>query len=274
MQSNIFTYCGNGKSHKNISATRELELVTAAKAGNKQAAQELIEHHVALIKMIIKKSSAALYVNIDDLFQEACIGMLKAMKKFDPKYDVRFSSYAYKWIKAAIDEYRVKNSGIIKMYTTKAQKKAFFNISKYKKDIECHDFMTDCEVAVFADLLQISEEDVRSVETRMMGSNASFTEYISDPSGKVSGHGQYTPNYAIDYESDFTSDVELIEESKMLNHAINTLDKRKQDIIRSRWLSDDVTTFQQLAKKYNVSLQRIQQLESIALKEMHQIIST
>jgi len=202
---------------------------------------------------------------VGDLIQEGNIGLMKAIKRFDSVHKVRLVSFAVHWIRAEIHEYILKNWRILKVATTKAHRKLFFNLRKNKKRLG---WFTHDEVKRVAKDLDVSPEVVVEMESRLHGQDVSFDLPIDDDEDN-----NYSPQAWL-MNSSRTPEAELIKETEAQKHhhalfkGLDKLDERSLDIIQSRWLVDKKATLQELAAKYEVSAERIRQLEAVALKKL------
>ncbi len=230
-----------------------------------KSAKKLVLFHLRFVVHIAKNYSGYGLPQAD-LIQEGNIGLMKAVKKFNPLFKVRLISFAIYWIKAEIHEYILKNWRIVKIATTKSQRKLFFNLRKTKKKIG---WFSEKEVNLIADKLSVSIKDVREMESRMSAQDMTFDLPMDDDNIDVSKC--YTPsNYLWDKFSNFSY---LYEKLNWNNYILNKLkkallflDNRSRHIIKSRWLyTDKKCTLQQLAKYYGVSAERIRQLEKNAM---------
>ncbi|RLR17932.1 RNA polymerase sigma factor RpoH [Sodalis-like symbiont of Bactericera trigonica] len=203
-----------------------------------------------------------------DLIQEGNIGLMKAVRRFNPEVGVRLVSFAVHWIKAEIHEYVLHNWRIVKVATTKAQRKLFFNLRKTKQRLG---WFNQEEVEMVAKELGVTSKDVREMESRMAAQDMKFDPTPEDDARE----GQ--PMAPMLYLQDKSSDLaDGIEEDNWDDHAadklsaaLEGLDERSQDIIRARWLDDDnKSTLQELADRYGVSAERVRQLEKSAMKKM------
>ncbi|MGP1931674.1 MAG: RNA polymerase sigma factor RpoH [Arsenophonus sp.] len=204
-----------------------------------------------------------------DLIQEGNIGLMKAVRRFNPEVGVRLVSFAVHWIKAEIHEYVLRNWRIVKVATTKAQRKLFFNLRKNKKRIG---WFNQNEIDIVAKELGVTSKDVLEMESRMTAQDMAFD---------INDDGENTTIAPVLYLQDKSSDfADIIEEDNWENHstdkltqALHTLDERSQDIIRTRWLDDEnKTTLQDLADKYSVSAERVRQLEKNAMKRLRSVM--
>ena len=250
-----------------LQADEERELAEELRdTGDLQAAKKLIMSHLRFV-VHIAKSYAGYGLPHADLIQEGNIGLMKAVKRFDPSVGVRLVSFAVHWIKAEIHEYVLRNWRIVKVATTKAQRKLFFNLRKNKKRLG---WFSHDEINHVANELGVSSSDVVEMESRMSMQDQAFDLAGDDDD---SGAASYAPMH---YLEDKSSDVaDYVEEqnwehhaNRKLNAALSGLDVRSQEIIRARWLNEEKTTLQDLASHYDVSAERIRQLEKNAIKKL------
>ncbi len=264
----IETYMQSAYSIPMLTAERERELAQRLYSENDlQAAQELIMSHLRFV-IHVAKGYAGYGLPQADLIQEGNVGLMKAVKRFNPEVGVRLVSFAVHWIKAEIHEFVLRNWRIVKVATTKAQRKLFFNLRKNKKRLG---WFSNDEVNTVAETLGVTTKDVLEMESRMSNQDQAF-ELSSDDDDGVSS-GSFSPaQYLEDKQSDLATSVEdkNWEEhaNNRLSNALVGLDERSQDIIRTRWLTDEKTTLQDLADKYQISAERVRQLEKNALNKL------
>jgi RNA polymerase sigma-32 factor len=265
----IESYMQSAYSIPMLTAEREHDLATRLfNEDNLQAAQELIMSHLRFV-IHIAKGYAGYGLPQADLVQEGNVGLMKAVKRFNPEVGVRLVSFAVHWIKAEIHEYVLRNWRIVKVATTKAQRKLFFNLRKNKKRLG---WFSNDEVSTVAKTLGVTEKDVLEMETRMSSQDQAF-ELSSDDDDSVSSLGSFSPaQYLEDKESDLAT---LVEDKNWEDHsnqklafALTGLDERSQDIIKTRWLNDQKRTLQELANQYGISAERVRQLEKNALSKL------
>ncbi|MCL1038891.1 RNA polymerase sigma factor RpoH [Shewanella corallii] len=235
--------------------------------GDLQAAKMLIMSHLRFV-VHVAKGYSGYGLPQADLIQEGNIGLMKAVKRFDPEVGVRLVSFAVHWIKAEIHEYVLKNWRIVKVATTKAQRKLFFNLRKAKKRLG---WFTDDEVSMVAENLGVSKQDVTEMESRMSAQDPAF-DLASD---NDDDSNDFAPAlYLEDHSSDIAAQVENDnwenDSQTRLLSAIKTLDERSQYILQTRWLDENKATLQELADKYQVSAERIRQLEKNAMNKLKQ----
>ena len=240
--------------------------------GDLSAAKQLIMSHLRFVAHIAK-SYSGYGLPQADLIQEGNIGLMKAVKRFDPTVGVRLVSFAVHWIKAEIHEFVLKNWRIVKVATTKAQRKLFFNLRKNKKRLG---WFNQAEVSTVASELGVSEKEVREMESRMSGQDMGFD--LTGDDNDDAPTSTYSPvQYLTDGSADLAEDVEQQQWQEQshtrLFSALKTLDERSQDIVSARWLSDDKATLQELAEKYSVSAERVRQLEKTAMKKLQSAMS-
>ena len=235
------------------------------KNGDLTAAKQLIMSHLRFVAHIAKGYSGYGLPHAD-LIQEGNIGLMKAVKRFNPDVGVRLVSFAVHWIKAEIHEYVLKNWRIVKVATTKSQRKLFFNLRKNKKRLG---WFSSEEVGIVARELGVSEATVKEMEMRMSANDMAF-DLSSDQDDESS---KYSPSLFLeDKGSDHASQIEqedLDHDSQYKLHtAMKTLDERSQYILQTRWLDENKMTLHELAAHYNVSAERIRQIEKTALSKL------
>ena len=228
------------------------------------AARKLVMSHLRFV-VHIAKSYSGYGLPQADLIQEGNIGLMKAVKRFDPSVGVRLVSFAVHWIKAEIHEFVLKNWRIVKVATTKAQRKLFFNLRKAKKRLG---WFTHEEVKTVADELGVSTKEVLQMEARMSSQDQAFDLSADDDESGSFAPVQYLEDKSADVETTVISDDWDANATKRLYSAIKTLDERSQHIIETRWLADDKTTLQDLADKYQVSAERVRQIEKNEMKKL------
>ncbi len=233
------------------------------------AARDLVMAHLRFV-VHIAKGYTGYGLPLNDLIQEGNVGLMKAVKRFDPNYDVRLVSFAVHWIRAEIHEFVLKNWRIVKVATTKAQRKLFFNLRKAKKSLA---WLSADETKAVAEDLGVSAKEVTEMEKRLHSRDAIF-----DPAPDADDERSFTPAaYLPSPDSDpavlvETSDWNSDATARMAS-ALKTLDDRSRDILEKRWLTDDKKTLHELADVYNVSAERIRQLESNAINKLRNAMS-
>lgn len=230
-----------------------------------EAARQLIMHNLRFV-IKVARGYSGYGLPLADLVQEGNVGLMKAVKRFNPEINVRLVSFAVHWIRAEIHEFILKNWKIVKVATTKAQRKLFFNLRSKKKRLA---WMNQEEVSDIANDLGVTNKDVMEMEKRMSGQDIGF-----DLSADTDEDNTYSPNQFLQSEQ-VDDPSELLESSDWDSHtrslfanAMSTLDERSKDILASRWLVDEKATLQELAAEYNVSAERIRQIESNAIDKL------
>ena len=249
-----------------LTAEEELELASRLKKDNDlEAAKKLILSHLKLV-MKIARSYSGYNLPHADLVQEGNIGLMKAVKRFDPDRGVRLVSFAIYWIKAEIQEYVIKNWRLVKTATTKAQRKLFFNLRSLRKTLQP---LKPEDIKSIAEELKVKEEEVKEMEYRLNG-----REIAIDYSDDESEDDHYKPISYLQDDSLSPSDQLEQDETKennfsLLRHSLKELDDRSRAIVEARWLSSNKSeTLHELAAKFNVSAERIRQIEQNALTKL------
>ena len=233
--------------------------------GDLEAARELVMTNLRFV-VHVARGYSGYGLSMPDIIQEGNIGLMKAVKRFDPDIGVRLVSFAVHWIKAEIHEYVIKNWGIVKIATTKAQRKLFFNLRKSKHDLG---WLSNDEAVAIAKDLDVDVSAVYEMEKRLGSRDMSFDMPVDETSEEsyvapASYLYQHGADPAVLLEN---SDWEGHEQD-ILADAMAELDERSQDILSSRWLVEKKATLHELAERYNVSAERIRQLEQSAMKKL------
>ncbi len=233
------------------------------------AARELVMAHLRFV-VHIAKGYTGYGLPLADLIQEGNVGLMKAVKRFDPEYDVRLVSFAVHWIRAEIHEFVLKNWRIVKVATTKAQRKLFFNLRKAKKSLA---WLSADETRAVAEDLGVSEKEVTEMEKRLHSRDTIF-----DPAPDADDDSNFTPAaYLPAPDSDPAVQVETADfnddATSRMAAAMNILDDRARHIIEARWLTDDKKTLHELAEVYGISAERIRQLEANAIAKLRNAMS-
>ena len=249
-----------------LTREEELELTQEFfKTEDVKLAHKLVISHLRFV-VHIAKSYAGYGLPLADIIQEGNVGLLKAVKKFDPEKGVRLVSFAVHWIRAEIHEFILKNWRIVKIATTKAQRKLFFNLRSKKQSTG---WLTDDEAKKIAKDLDVSVKEVMHMENRLNSTDSAFDlgaddeddERAFSPSQYLEDHS-FSPELIVEQEN-----YEQINHGALLKGVAN-LDRRSQEIIRSRWLDDEKLTLNELADKFDISAERIRQIEATAFKKL------
>ena len=201
-----------------------------------------------------------------DLIQEGNVGLMKAVKRFNPEVGVRLVSFAVHWIKAEMHEYILRNWRIVKIATTKAQRKLFFNLRSNKKSLS---WLTSEETRVIAEGLGVSEQEVTRMEGRLAASDMAFDGYAdADEEESAVAPAAFLAQENTDPAELVAAEDTSADHSRRLFEALSGLDERSRDIVERRWLSEDKVTLHDLADEYEVSAERIRQIEKSALNKL------
>ena len=234
------------------------------------AARKLVLAHLRFV-IYVAKTYSGYGLPEADLIQEGNVGLMKAIRKFNPEMGVRLVSFAVHWVKAEIHEYVLKNWKIVKIATTKPQRKLFFNLRSKKKGLG---WLTEEEVESMAKDLGVKPSEVREMEKRLSGTDMPFDPLVDSDDDEAS----YSPSQYLEDEDANPADIfakESLDETNtsQLYEAINQLDDRSRDILQDRWLADEKLTLHELAEKYDISAERVRQIEKNAMKKVKQSFS-
>jgi len=249
-----------------LTLAEEQALATSFRNENDlDAAKKLVMSHLRFV-VHVARSYNGYGLQVGDLIQEGNIGLMKAVKRFDPGVGVRLVSFAVHWIRAEMHEFILRNWRIVKVATTKAQRKLFFNLRKSKKRLG---WMNDAEVTAVANDLKVSKREVLEMESRLSGRDVGFDAPTDDdndnaPPSPAAYLVAHNADPALVYERDNHDGNQL----EILRDGLADLDARSRDILKRRFLGEPKATLQELADEYGVSAERIRQLEANALKKM------
>ncbi len=233
------------------------------------AAKALVVSHLRFV-VHVARGYQGYGLGMGDLIQEGNIGLMKAVKRFDPDQGVRLVSFAVHWVRAEMHEFILRNWRIVKVATTKAQRKLFFNLRKSKKRLG---WMNDAEVTAVAKDLNVSKREVLEMESRLSGRDIGFDAPDEDndnaPPSPVAYLRDASDDPAMAYERESHEDDQL----ELLREGMAELDARSRDILKRRFLGEPKATLQELADEYGVSAERIRQIEANALKKMRSLFA-
>ena len=235
--------------------------------GNLQSAHKLVTSHLRLVaKIAMGYRGYGLPVN--ELISEGNIGLMQAVKKFDPDKGFRLATYAMWWIKAAIQEYVLRSWSLVKMGTTSAQKKLFFNLKKIKNQIAPgqEGDLRDEQVKEISKRLEVDSDEVVNMNRRMMGQEKSLNDPIKV--GETEEWQDWLTDEALDQELLFSQQQEYNDKKELLNSAMKILNDREKEIIIARRLTEDPSTLEDLSKKFKISRERIRQIETKAFEKL------
>ena len=229
-----------------------------------EAAKELVLSHLRYV-VRVAKGFTGYGLPVSDLVQEGNIGLMKAVKTFDPDRGVRLVSFANHWIKAEIYDYVIRNWKIVKVATTKAQRKLFFNLRKSRKKLE---WLTADETNQLAKDLDVPVKTVTEMEKRLTGKDVAFDTGHDDEDEFSASPAGYLPDMRYNPEQIAMQKSEIAHRDENIGIALENLDDRSRDILQRRWLSETKATLTELADEYGVSAERIRQIERAAMDQM------
>jgi RNA polymerase sigma-32 factor len=248
-----------------LSREREQELAQRLRdAGDLAAARELVLSHLRFV-VHVARGYSGYGLPLGDIVQEGNIGLMKAVKRFDPALGVRLVSFAVHWIRAEIHEYVLRNWRLVKIATTKAQRKLFFNLRRMKKNLA---WLTHEETQAVAKDLGVRPEEVTEMEQRLASRDLSFDPVPDADDDEGYGPAAYLPAPDADPAEMVADDESERDTSAHLASAIEALDPRSRDIVRRRWMADGKATLHDLADEYGVSAERVRQIEAAAFRKL------
>ena len=235
--------------------------------GNLKAAQKLITSHLRLVAKIAM-GYRGYGLPVSELVSEGNLGLMQAVKKFNPEKGFRLATYAMWWIKASIQEYILRSWSLVKIGTTTAQKKLFFNLKKIKNQLSANNQgdLSPKHVDEIARRLNVKKEEVVSMNRRLLGKEKSLNDPIKDEDGTE--WQDWIVDGKLDQELKLSQDQEFNERKKLMNDCIDILNKREKEILTARRLSENIATLEELSKKYKISRERIRQIETKAFEKL------
>ena len=235
--------------------------------GDLKSAQKLITSHLRLVAKIAM-GYRGYGLPVSEIVSEGNIGLMQAVKKFEPEKGFRLATYAMWWIKASIQEYILRSWSLVKMGTTTAQKKLFFNLKKIKNQISAHntgDLRVD-QVEEISKRLNVKKDEVVSMNRRLLAKEKSLNDPLKDDDG---GEWQdWIVDDKIDQELKISYQQELTQRKKLMEDSMGILNPREKEILKARRLSEEVSTLEDLSKKYKISRERIRQIETKAFEKL------
>ena len=234
--------------------------------GDLKSAEKLVTSHLRLVAKIAM-GYRGYGLPISELVSEGNVGLMQAVKKFDPEKGFRLATYAMWWIKASIQEYILRSWSLVKIGTTSAQKKLFFNLKKLKNQIapRSEGDLKQKHVDEIANRLNVSEEEVISMNRRLHGKEKSLNDPIGDDGGQWQ---DWLADKSMDQELKTSQEQELKERRDLLKESMYVLNNREKEIIHARKLSEEPSTLEELSKKYKISRERIRQIENRAFEKL------
>ena len=268
LESGLSNYLAQIKKFPMLSAEEEYMLAKSwQNRGDLKSAQKLVTSHLRLVaKMAMGYRGYGLPVS--ELVSEGNIGLMKAVKKFDPEKGFRLATYAMWWIKASMQEYILRSWSLVKMGTTTAQKKLFFNLKKLKNQLSTStsgDLKPE-HVDEISKKLNVKKEEVVSMNRRLYGKEKSLNAPIKNEDG--SEWQDWIVDNNLDQELKFSQEQEFNQRKKLMNDSIDILNPREKEILVARKLSENVATLEELSKKHKVSRERIRQIETKAFEKL------
>ena len=237
------------------------------KRGDLKSAQKLITSHLRLVAKIAM-GYRGYGLPVSEMVSEGNIGLMQAVKKFEPEKGFRLATYAMWWIKASIQEYILRSWSLVKMGTTAAQKKLFFNLKKIKNQLSANnagDLRTE-HVEEISKRLNVKKEEVVSMNRRLLGKEKSLNDPIKGEDGTE--WQDWIVDNKTDQELKLSHEQEFSQKKKLMDNSISILNPREKEILTARRLSDDIATLEELSKKYKVSRERIRQIETRAFEKL------
>ena len=234
--------------------------------GNIKAAEKLVTSHLRLVaKIAMGYKGYGLPVN--EMISEGNVGLMQAVKKFEPEKGFRLATYAMWWIKASIQEYILRSWSLVKIGTTTAQKKLFFNLKKIKNQIapQSEGDLKNEHVAEIADKLDVSKEEVVSMNRRLSGKEFSLNTQVGEDGDEWQ---DWLADKELDHDLKFAHQEEMEQRKDLLKNSIKVLNNREKEILYSRRLTDNPTTLEDLSKKYKISRERVRQIENKAFEKL------
>jgi RNA polymerase sigma-32 factor len=268
---NIESYISSAYQVAMLSPEEERSLaIRLRNHGDLEAARQLVMSHVRFV-IRIARGYTGYGLPLPDLIQEGSVGLMKAVRRFDPGMGVRLVSFAVHWIRAEIHEYILRNWRIVKVATTKAQRKLFFNLRSAKKRLG---WFTRQEVEGVAEELGVKPETVLEMESRLANQDLAFDGDDSDDDEGPSAPSTYLPDLRMEPAAALERHDTMTDRRQRLYAALEGLDERSKTILRARWLSEKKQTLHELAQQFGVSAERIRQIEKNAMKKMRVNLET
>ena len=268
LEGSLSSYLTQIKKFPMLSSEEEYMLAKSWKdRGDLKSAQKLVTSHLRLVAKIAM-GYRGYGLPVSELVSEGNIGLMQAVKKFEPEKGFRLATYAMWWIKASIQEYVLRSWSLVKIGTTTAQKKLFFNLKKIKNQLSLHDTgdLKPKHVNEISKRLNVKEEEVISMNRRLHGKEKSLNDPIKDDDNTE--WQDWLVDEKLDQELKLSQDQELNSKKKLMNDSMNILNPREKEILTARRLSEDACTLEDLSKKYRISRERIRQIETKAFEKL------
>ena len=269
VEGSLSSYLTQIKKFPMLSAEEEYMLAKSWRdRGDLKSAQKLITSHLRLVAKIAM-GYRGYGLPVSEIVSEGNIGLMQAVKKFEPEKGFRLATYAMWWIKASIQEYILRSWSLVKMGTTTAQKKLFFNLKKIKNQLSANNMgdLNDEHVKEISKRLNVKKDEVISMNRRLYGKEKSLNDPIK--TDEDSGEWQdWVVDDKLDQELKFSQNQEFNQRKKLMNDSMDILNPREREILTARRLSEDISTLEDLSKKYKVSRERIRQIETKAFEKL------
>ena len=268
LEGSLSSYLAQIKKFPMLSAEEEYMLAKSWRdRGNLKSAQKLVTSHLRLVAKIAMGYSGY-GLPVSELVSEGNIGLMQAVKKYDPDKGFRLATYAMWWIKASIQEYVLRSWSLVKMGTTTAQKKLFFNLKKIKNQLSANstgDLIPE-HVDEISKRLNVKKDEVISMNRRLHGKEKSLNDPLKDDSGTE--WQDWVVDDSLDQEVKLSQNQELNVRRKLMHDSISILNQREKEILFARRLSEEVATLEDLSKKYKISRERVRQIETKAFEKL------
>ena len=268
LEGSLSSYLAQIKKFPMLSAEEEYMLAKSWRdRGNLKSAQKLVTSHLRLVAKIAM-GYRGYGLPVSELVSEGNIGLMQAVKKYDPDKGFRLATYAMWWIKASIQEYILRSWSLVKMGTTTAQKKLFFNLKKIKNQLSANstgDLIPE-HVDEISKRLNVKKDEVISMNRRLHGKEKSLNDPLKDDSGTE--WQDWVVDDSLDQEVKLSQNQELNVRRKLMNDSISILNQREKEILFARRLSEEVATLEDLSKKYKISRERVRQIETKAFEKL------
>ena len=272
LEGSLSSYLTQIKKFPMLSAAEEYMLARSWKdRGDLKSAQKLITSHLRLVAKIAM-GYRGYGLPVSEMVSEGNIGLMQAVKKFEPEKGFRLATYAMWWIKASIQEYILRSWSLVKMGTTSAQKKLFFNLKKIKNQLSINnkgDLNTE-HVEEISKRLNVKKEEVVSMNRRLLGKESSLNAPIKDGDGTE--WQDWLVDEKIDQELKLSQQQEFNQRKNLMHDSMNILNLREREILTARRLSEEVVTLEDLSKKYKISRERIRQIETKAFEKLQKVM--
>ena len=272
LEGSLSSYLTQIKKFPMLSAAEEYMLARSWKnRGDLKSAQKLITSHLRLVAKIAM-GYRGYGLPVSEMVSEGNIGLMQAVKKFEPEKGFRLATYAMWWIKASIQEYILRSWSLVKMGTTSAQKKLFFNLKKIKNQLSINnkgDLKTE-HVEEISKRLNVKKEEVVSMNRRLLGKEKSLNAPVKDGDGTE--WQDWLVDEKIDQELKLSQQQEFNQRKNLMHDAMNILNLREREILTARRLSEEVVTLEDLSKKYKISRERIRQIETKAFEKLQKVM--